>query len=123
VYVLSKFIFVRKIVNIPDKYLHYSFIILTFAPINQTNMAKKVLSSIGMCEGVADKLFRTKISKEAILTLLRSMWHSAQGEGYSQKTKEIRDRRETRERKLESSWKNVLTEIEDKTHGREKYTK
>ena len=86
-------------------------------------MSKKVLSSISMCEGVAEKLTRTKISKEAILTLLRSLWHNAQGEGYAQKTKEIRDRRETSERKLESSWKDVLTEIEDKTHGREKYTK
>ena len=86
-------------------------------------MAKKVLSSIGMCEGVAEKLTRTKISKEAILALLRSIWHTGQGEGYAQKTKEIRDRRETSERKLESSWKEVLTEIEDKTHGRDKYTR
>ena len=103
--------------------LHNSIILLTFATLNQYFMSKKVLSSISMCEGVAEKLTRTKISKEAILTLLRSLWHNAQGEGYAQKTKEIRDRRETSERKLESSWKEVLTEIEDKTHGREKYTK
>ena len=86
-------------------------------------MAKKVLSSIGMCEDVADKLTRTKISKEAIITLLRNLWHTAQGEGYSQKVKEIRDRREASKSKLESSWKRVLTDIEDRTHRDKGYQK
>jgi hypothetical protein len=79
--------------------------------------SKKVLSAIEICDSIADKLHKLQLSKEAIKKMLVDLWHTAQAEGYAQKSKEVKDRRERNENKRDASWKTILTEIDDKTHG------
>lgn len=79
----------------------------------------KVLSSIEVCRITAQNLKRNiaNLSEAAIELLLRDFWHTAQSEGYEKKKREVSSLKETSKAKLEVSWKEIETEIDDKTHG------
>lgn len=80
---------------------------------------KKMLSVIDSCRSLAHKLKENihNLSESAIVMAIKDLCYDCQEEGYRKKTNELDARRKTNESKRDASWKSVLTEIDDKTHG------